>query len=166
MLHDILEALTFFAPAYFANTFACILGGGKPLDFRKKFIDGRRVLGDGVTVKGSVLGGGVGVIVGIVKSILENSFTLHEIELSFLLSYGAILGDALGSFLKRRLNIPRGRPAPLLDQLDFVMGALFLASFIEEIEMKTIIILLLITPFGHLLVNMTGYKLGMKDVPW
>ena len=79
---------------------------------------------------------------------------------------GAILGDAIGSFIKRRLGIEKGRPAPLLDQLDFVFGALLLASLITRIQMKTIIILVVLTPFGHLMVNLIGYWLKLKDVPW
>ena len=48
------------------------------------------------------------------------------ILIGFLLGFGALLGDALGSFLKRRLGIGRGKPAPILDQLDFIIVALIL----------------------------------------
>ena len=42
-------------PAYMANGFALLLGGGKPLDCGKKFSDGRRIFGEGKTVKGCLL---------------------------------------------------------------------------------------------------------------
>ncbi|NOZ76874.1 MAG: CDP-archaeol synthase, partial [Euryarchaeota archaeon] len=90
---------------------------------------------------------------------------------SFLLAFGALVGDAAGSFIKRRLNMKRGAPAPLLDQLNFVVGGLVFASFILPMGVPPMtpeywIALFVITPIGHLAVNYTGYQLKMKDVPW
>ena len=56
--------------------------------------------------------------------------------------------------------------APILDQLNFVIGALILASIVMPLPLSWIAILVILTPFGHLLVNKTGYLLKMKDVPW
>ncbi len=156
-LPEVIGALYFFLPAYVANTLPGIFGGGTPLDFRKYFIDGKRLLGDGVTIRGFVVGVAGGTVVG--------AFMGRPLE-AFLLSFGALLGDATGSFLKRRLGIERGAPAPLLDQLNFVVGALILVSFLTPVPRNYIIILLLITPFGHLAVNIIGYRLRIKKVPW
>ncbi len=157
MLHRIAEAIYFFLPAYVANTLPGIFGGGTPLDFGKKFFDGRRVLGDGVTIRGTVIGIAGGSLVGALQG---------NLLLGFVLSFGALAGDAVSSFLKRRMGFKRGAPVPLLDQLNFVVGALVLASFITEIPRDYVIILLVITPFGHLTVNRIGYHLKIKDVPW
>jgi CDP-2,3-bis-(O-geranylgeranyl)-sn-glycerol synthase len=84
----------------------------------------------------------------------------------FLLSFGALIGDLIGSFIKRRLNLERGRPAPPLDQLDFVAGALAF-SFIEFIPPIEIIgVLLVLTPGIHLIANIIGYRLRLKKEPW
>lgn len=84
----------------------------------------------------------------------------------FLLSLGALMGDLIGSFIKRRLNLQRGQPAPVLDQLDFVIGALTF-SFIEIMpSIEIIIIILVLTPIIHLIANMIGYKLKLKREPW
>lgn len=157
MIESILSAIYFFLPAYAANICACLLGHGRPVDLGKNFIDGRRILGDGVTIRGSAIGIVSGSILGLFN---------EKLFLAFLLSSGAIAGDAAGSFIKRRLGMPRGAPAPLLDQLNFVVGALFFASFAVEIPLQTVIILFVITPIGHLAVNKTGYLLKLKDVPW
>lgn len=157
MLESILSAIYFFLPAYVANISACLLGRGRPVDFGKNFIDGRRILGDGVTIRGSATGIASGSILGLFG---------ERLFLAFLLSTGAIVGDAIGSFIKRRLGLARGAPAPLLDQLNFVVGALFFASFAVEIPLQTLIILFVLTPIGHLAVNKTGYLLKLKDVPW
>lgn len=170
MIAAVLHALYFFIPAYVANTCACLLGGGKPLDHGRTFSDGRRILGDGVTIRGSFLGIMSGVTAGVLMAYFEGFAAspqgTEKILLAFLLSTGAIAGDAAGSFIKRRLNIARGAPAPVLDQLNFVIGGLLFASLIYPIKLETILILLILTPIGHLMVNFTGYHLKLKDVPW
>lgn len=168
---EIIEAIYFFIPAYVANMFACILGKGRPIDFGKNFIDGRRLLGDSKTIRGSAVGVVSGMIVGLIMSFFGNPYLpdatfARKMMLPFLLSFGAIFGDAVGSFIKRRLGMANGAPAPLLDQLNFVVGGLFFASFIVEIPFNAIVTLFIFTPFAHLLVNKTGYILKMKDVPW
>ncbi len=158
MIETILNALYFFVPAYVANTFACILGKGRPVDLGTNFIDGRRILGDGVTIRGSLSGIACGVIVGVILQM--------NLLLVFLLSFGAIAGDAAGSFIKRRANMERGSPAPILDQLNFVAGGLLLAGLVTSTPVNWIVVIIVFTPLGHLFVNMTGYLLKFKDVPW
>ena len=115
-------------------------------------------MGNGVTIRGSLSGIACGVVAGVL---------LHmDLLLVFLLSSGAIAGDAAGSFIKRRLNMEQGTPAPVLDQLNFVAGGILFASLVKPIPLRWILILFVLTPFGHLLVNKTGYLLHMKDVPW
>ncbi len=88
------------------------------------------------------------------------------LPLGFLLASGAITGDIVKSFLKRRINIERGKELLILDQLDFLIGALIFASFITKIPLKTIIILLILTPVVHRLANILAYNLKLKKVPW
>ncbi len=89
---------------------------------------------------------------------------VYGLIVGFLLSFGALLGDAAGSFIKRRLGINRGRPAPILDQLDFIAGALILASLYTTISSETVIIIAILTLIIHLISNMVAYLLGMKEV--
>ncbi len=158
MIETITSALYFFIPAYVANTFACILGKGRPIDLGKNFIDKRRIVGDGVTIRGSLSGIACGIIAGAILQM--------DLLLVFLLSSGAIAGDAAGSFIKRRLNMGRGAPAPGLDQLNFVAGGLLFASPVVRIPLQWVLVLIVFTPIGHLIVNKTGYRLKVKDVPW
>ncbi len=166
----------FMMPAYLANVSALTFGGGKPLDFGREFRDGRRILGDGVTWRGTIIGTLIGTLMGLLMGIIalqgiipQNSIPLptniiEGVFLGLLLGGGALLGDAAGSFLKRRLNIGRGRPAPILDQLDFVVGALILSSLVITPTLTLIVLALIITPILHLSANMISYSLGMKDV--
>nr|MDO8080708.1 CDP-2,3-bis-(O-geranylgeranyl)-sn-glycerol synthase [Candidatus Freyarchaeota archaeon] len=84
----------------------------------------------------------------------------------FLLSFGALIGDLIGSFIKRRLNLERGQPAPPLDQLDFITGALVFSFIVFIPPLEIIIILLVLTPVIHLTANIVGYKLRLKKEPW
>lgn len=84
----------------------------------------------------------------------------------FLLSFGALIGDLIGSFIKRRLNLERGQPAPPLDQLDFILGALVFSFIVFIPPLEIIIVLVILTPIIHLTANVIGYKLGLKKEPW
>ena len=156
-------AIYFMLPAYLANVTALAFGGGKPLDFNHNFNDGRRLIGNGVTIRGTIIGILIGTLVGIVQGILTGNI-IYGLLLGFTLGAGALIGDACGSFIKRRLNIGRGKPAPLLDQLDFVIGALLFASLIVVLPLEMIVIILVLTLFLHLGANIIAYLLGIKEV--
>ena len=53
---------------------------------------------------------------------------------------------------------------PLLDQLDFVVGALIFASLVVAIPFNLIIAIIIISIFLHLGANTIAYLLGMKNV--
>ncbi|MFW5902556.1 MAG: CDP-archaeol synthase, partial [archaeon] len=61
----LVEALLYIFPAYVANSSAVVLGGGKPLDNGKKY-KGKRILGDGKTIRGTVFGIVCGFLVGLI----------------------------------------------------------------------------------------------------
>jgi len=157
MLDIILSALWFILPAYVANGAPVMLGGGTPIDLGRKFLDGKRILGDGKTFKGFFAGVLTGTFIGTLQG---------RLVLGFFLSIGALVGDMAGSFVKRRLNIKRGDSAPLLDQLDFILGAVLFSLIFARNYVATDIIVtaLLITPVLHLLANRVTYKVGYKDV--
>lgn len=171
--------LYFILPAYFSNGAGLVFGGGKPVDFGKCDANGVRWIGDGVTWRGLAGGTVIGIITGTIQGYLapeiltnfgEYIFTPiitnipEGILIGFILGFGALLGDALGSFLKRRIGIGRGKPAPILDQLDFLIIALLLVSFIVDINLMFIIIAVILTLIIHLIANSGAYLLGLKDV--
>jgi CDP-2,3-bis-(O-geranylgeranyl)-sn-glycerol synthase len=173
----------FIFPAYVANAIPVLVGGGTPVDLGRNFPDGRRLFGDGKTIRG--LGGGLmaGTLTGIFQAFisnwvienLESVVVLSAISVetlryvpsrAFLISLGALLGDLLGSFIKRRIGLRRGAPAPLLDQLAFLLGALIVVSFSFPFQLEYAIILVILTPLIHLAANMISYLIGLKKVPW
>ena len=182
LLIAILGAVYFMLPAYVANLSGLAFGGGTPVDGGKNYSDGRRIIGNGVTWKGCINGTILGTVVGIVLGIIGTYFgdlsaltggvvDLHVygsviggLILGFLMAFGALLGDAVGSFIKRRIGLQSGEPAPIMDQLDFVLGALILSLLVVRISWEMFIIIALISLILHLGSNTVAYLLGIKDV--
>ena len=179
LLINCLFAIYFMLPAYISNLCGLAFGGGKPLDMYKTFIDGNRLIGNGVTwrglISGTVIGTIIGGIIGYVglkipeltgNLILINLPTtiIDGLIFGFLLAIGALIGDAMGSFVKRRLGLESGAPAPLLDQLDFVFGAIIFISPIIQLNIPIILLICIISIIFHLLSNTIAYLIGIKDV--
>jgi len=179
-----LTALWLILPAYIANASAVILGGGTPIDFGKTW-NGKPVFGPGKTWKGFIGGIVLGSLVGYLQALFfPDSFGGYPVLLItvFSLSLGALAGDLVESFIKRRLGKNRGEKWLVADQLDFVAGACcmcFLGSealrrtgispgnwFLEAFSVWHVLFLFLFTPFLHYSINYVGYKLGLKEVPW
>ncbi|MEM3578716.1 MAG: CDP-2,3-bis-(O-geranylgeranyl)-sn-glycerol synthase [Candidatus Bathyarchaeia archaeon] len=158
----VLDALKFIFPAYCANAVPVLFGGGLPLDFGKKFYDGQPIFGKNKTFRGFLSGLAVGTAVGIVESI----FFGYLFYFGFLLSLGALIGDLVGAFLKRRMGIPPGEILPVIDQIDFIIGAFVFALPLNMLFLELAITVLVITPPLHLLTNFAAYKLGLKGTPW
>ena len=166
-LEDIaIGAFIYIFPAYIANSSAALFGGGKPLDFGKKLKDGRRIFGDGKTFRGSFAGIFFGALTGYLMGLIAADQTYFYLTLGLFLSIGAILGDIIGSFMKRRAGIERGKPVPLLDQWDFLLTAVVFGSIISTPSLDWFTFLLMATPFIHMFVNTFGFLLRLKPVPW
>ncbi|MDH3364856.1 MAG: CDP-2,3-bis-(O-geranylgeranyl)-sn-glycerol synthase [Thermoplasmata archaeon] len=172
-------------PALIPNSAAVIFGGGRPMDFGMSW-KGRRILGDGKTWRGFIGGAGCGVLLGLLQIGVTGMGGLSEgwsfgsgpsaLTVVVCLSLGSMLGDSMGSFVKRRFGVDRGTKAPGLDQYNFVMGAVLLViifrygwfqeHFIDGNAIWGLVALLIVVPLLHRGVNIVGYKLGRKEVPW
>jgi CDP-2,3-bis-(O-geranylgeranyl)-sn-glycerol synthase len=173
-------------PAYVANGFAVFAKFCRtrhPIDGNQLLKDGRPLFGEGKTWEGFLIGLVSGTILGLVQLwtspllyTIINQYLILPPELIpivfittpqiLLVASGALIGDLLGSFIKRRLNISRGRPAPFLDQLDFIVVAIIFGILVNPLPLLIIAFLLIVTPIIHFLANIIGYLLGLKEVPW
>jgi CDP-2,3-bis-(O-geranylgeranyl)-sn-glycerol synthase len=162
----IIEALKFIFPAYCANAIPVIAGGGYPIDFGKKFLDGKPIFGRNKTIRGFFSGLAVGTAVGLVETSIF--FPEYPILFGFLLSLGALFGDLAGAFVKRRLRLAPGELLPVIDQVDFIIGAIVFSFFLslQFMSPELIIAVLIITPPIHILTNFVAYKIGLKNCPW
>jgi CDP-2,3-bis-(O-geranylgeranyl)-sn-glycerol synthase len=156
-------------PLYVANSTAMFLGGKTRLDFNLNFPDKKPFLGEGKTVKGTFFG----AMAGIIAVFLVNYYFQGKVpiindyfEYGMLLAVGAILGDLIGSFIKRRMNIERGKPVLVLDQLDFVVFGVLIGSLIHSISAELFIVICVVTLIAHKLSNWIAFKIKLKKVPW
>jgi CDP-2,3-bis-(O-geranylgeranyl)-sn-glycerol synthase len=163
LIYLVFEALKFIFPAYCANAVPVLAGGGLSIDLGKKLPDGKPVFGKNKTFRGFFAGLAVGTAAGLVESKVFN----YPIMFGLLLSLGALFGDLAGAFLKRRLNIPPGGLLPVVDQLDFILGAiLFSLPLSIGWNWELLVTILVITPPIHLLTNFIAFKLRLKSNPW
>ena len=162
------EIILFILPAYVANGSPVLFGGGKPLDFGRKFIDGRRIFGDNKTIRGFVFGVLAGVLTGFILYLMFFKFNKY-LCLAFSQSIGAHIGDLFGSFVKRRFDLKPGQSAPVLDQLGFLIFA-FLTMYAVcgsiPLSMLEITILIILTLVLHPLTNLGAYILKLKSKPY
>jgi CDP-2,3-bis-(O-geranylgeranyl)-sn-glycerol synthase len=160
----VLEAVEFIFPAYCANAIPVVAGGGRPLDFGKSLWDGKPIFGKNKTFRGFFAGFVVGTLVGLGESLVFG----YPLFLGPMLSVGALFGDLVGAFLKRRYGIAPGELLPVVDQVDFVVGAVFfsLPVYLQKLTWELVIMVLIVTPPIHLLTNFVAYKLGLKSNPW
>ena len=162
ILETIIEALKFIFPAYCANAAPVIFGRGKPLDMGKKFLDGKPIFGENKTFGGFISGLIIGTLVGFAESIFFDYPTFF----GFITAFGALIGDLVKSFIKRRLGKKPGEILPLADQLDFVLGAVAFSLLIKPPRIEVFIIVLIITPPIHLVTNYFAYLLKLKRTPF
>ncbi|AEH60492.1 protein of unknown function DUF46 [Methanosalsum zhilinae DSM 4017] len=186
ILQIIIIAIWLMLPAYIPNPMAAVFGGGRPIDHGRYLQDGRRILGEGKTYRGL----GAGILCGLLIGALQTALTSRNIAIQgvqlpsfgpditgsllviLALSIGALCGDMFMSFFKRRLGLRRGAPLPVIDQLDFVLGAWVLTYilatdwFIANFSTEIIIAVLVITPVLHVVTNIVGYLIGVKKEPW
>jgi CDP-2,3-bis-(O-geranylgeranyl)-sn-glycerol synthase len=184
-LEAIPQALWFFLPAFVANPFAVVFGGGPSIDLGRTLSDGQRIFGDGKTWRGLVGGTVAGAVLGLVLSLPfgllapSSSWSFGSPTVAFvasaILALGALLGDLAGAFVKRRMHLPRGAKATGLDQYDFVVGALLLSllnpawsvpRFFSGDALLGLLAIIVITPALHRAVNLVGYRMGKKHEPW
>ena len=161
--NDLFQLAYFLIPAYVANAVPVLFGGDPPLDFGKYFVDGERIFGVNKTVKGFLSG----FVLGSAISLIEELILMKElILLGVLASFGSMLGDLFGSFIKRRLRISPGSSLLIVDQLDFIIGALVITFPIYRFSHSMLLLILMITPPIHILANIVAYLLNLKRTFW
>ncbi|MDE1865617.1 MAG: CDP-2,3-bis-(O-geranylgeranyl)-sn-glycerol synthase [Candidatus Micrarchaeota archaeon] len=158
----ILYPIIYIFPAYAANGAPILFGGGSPLD-RKRKLGGKRILGDNKTLRGTV----AALLIGILAGALESLAFPFMLKISIMLTVGAVFGDLLGSFIKRRLDYKSGRSFPIMDQFGFVVFALIFAFWLGNLPMwYGIAFIVVLTGILHPLTNIGAHLLKLKEVPW
>lgn len=184
MLHDALFAVWFLLPAGVANVapiLAAHVSGLKRFDAPidgGALLHGRRLLGNHKTWRGIISGVVLATIVVALQQLSYTSFewaryvsdsvdysTLPVLLLGPALALGALGGDALESFFKRRRGIRAGRPWYVFDQIDYIIGAIIVSLLFVRLEFIEYLWMVGVWFAAHLLASYIGWRLKLKDAP-
>lgn len=164
----IIKALYFMLPAYFANM-APVLTKNY---FKKYAVPiNEKLFGGHKTYRGLVMAIVFSLVVIFIQKLIGfNSIVDYNKEnillLGFLLGFGAMFGDLVKSYFKRRIGIKPGEPWYVIDQLDFPLGAMLFASFAHSFTWQEFLIIIVGSFILTVLVNHVGYYLGIRKVRW
>ncbi len=147
-----------------------------PIDFGKK-INGKPIFGKNKTYKGLIFGTFVGIFISFIQFLLFKLDVFREISflnytfknfyiIGFLLGFGALFGDLVESFFKRRVGIKPGKSWVPFDQIDYVLGAIIFLLPIYEVSLKMFLTILIISFFLHIIANQIGYYLKLEKTRW
>lgn len=158
----ILESLLFFAPAILTNLFFNIFYETKrslnliyldrPLDFNI-MLGKNRLLGESTTFGGLF----VAILSGLLLSYVP------QFSHTFTLAMLAYFGHAIGSFIKRRLGLPRGKYLPIIDHGDYIILSSIIFLLSKDINLNTAVTATIIVIVFQPLIGYIAYKLGLRE---
>ncbi len=143
-----------------------------PMDFNKS-IGGKRILGDHKTFRGLFFGVVFAFVIVNIQYMAANLsntwWVLYEpnyitaILIGISMGVGTILGDAVKSFFKRRLDIKPGQPFIPWDQIDCALGGLILGRIFWAYPLKFAIATLVMTFCLHIIIRHIAAAFGLCE---
>jgi CDP-2,3-bis-(O-geranylgeranyl)-sn-glycerol synthase len=122
------------------------------------FIDGRALLGPSKTVRG--------LVAAIIASTLGAGVFALSFRAGALIGGGAMLGDMVSSFIKRRVNVPPSSRATGLDQIpEAVLPLLAVQSMLDLTWVHIAAITAAFFAFEIPLAALF-HRLGWRDQPY
>ena len=175
----VLSVIYFMLPAYFANMAPVIVKRwfsflAVPMDGGRR-IGGNPVLGPHKTWRGFIFAVVFGVVVAYVQHLLSRYDFFSSLEivsyegwlvLGILLGSGAIIGDLVESFFKRRKSVASGKPWIPWDQLDFVIGGLLFSSLVVDLSWTFVLWVVIVSFLLDIIVNHIAYFLKIRGERW
>lgn len=164
-----LKLVWLFLPAGAANMLAGLSKKfpifNYPIDGGRRW-RGKRIFGDHKTWRGFIFGLFGGILMAYLQVALyspDKSYYLFDYsQFNFwwwgsLSGLGALLGDLIRSFFKRRVDIRPGGVWFPFDQTDWIIGAIIFMSFYVHLTWSHIITAVLLSLVVHPLVNYICY---------
>lgn len=175
------QTLWYFLPALvgnmapvFATRFKWLPVLNAPLDGGKRLY-GEPILGPTKTIRGLVFGIIFGSITALIQYKLQPLPVVHSLLLlplisvshalswGALLGFGALLGDALKSFCKRRLHIPSGSSWKPWDQIDVVVGVVLITQQIAPLPVPHVVTAFIIIGCSMIITSYIGKITRIKN---
>lgn len=161
-----IELLYLMLPVYFANMAPPFVkywhGWNRPIS--------TKYLGSHKTVVGFVLGIITAAAVTFLQSRTQWRGGLLPYDDWLLLGVatgtGAMLGDSIKSFFKRRLKIAPGHAWIPFDQLDFIAGGLLALGYWMHFSWTDILLIIAFSFAADIVVNHLSFYLNVRDTKW
>lgn len=170
----IIDAFWFFLPAGIANMVPVVVSKmpvlkhwKTPIDFGRSHKN-QRIFGDNKTWRGLCFGTMAAGFVGLVQYKLiipSETASLIIFSNSALMGLGALVGDAVESFFKRRRNLSPGQTWFPFDQTDYIIGGLLFAAPFSRLSWQLVLTVLFLYLGLHVTIVYTCYLLGIRDRP-
>ena len=163
----ILKIIWLFLPLAFANMAPVIFS---KVEFLNVSID-EKLFGENKTYRGFFFG----IITGTIIAVIQQTLYLHTKTISTIdysqiniyvfgitVSFFALLGDLIKSFIKRKLNIHPGKPFIPFDQIDWIIfGSIGIIIF-QKVSLAFLLYSIVLLFLLHILVNIISYKLKIR----
>lgn len=171
-MQQIIFVALLYAPAMAANMAPVFASKYNLFMWLNKAVDlgimirGKRLLGENKTLRGFFVGVLSAMCVGIFIFLFihekpYDSF-LHALIYGAATGFGALVGDSVKSFFKRRRNIKSGDLWIPFDQIDFVIGATAVAIFFVPISFSIFFIAIIFIGLLSYVVSKIGFALHIK----
>ncbi|HEV8666738.1 MAG TPA: CDP-archaeol synthase [Candidatus Paceibacterota bacterium] len=152
-----LQSLTLFLPILLANQ-AGMIAQLFHLPFSTMPVS-RRLLGENKTIAVYYV---APVLAGVVVFLYQDNYWYRE---ALVFGWGAVLGDHVKSFVKRRLGFKPGDPW-IFDRIDFAIGgALAAKCYFAWVTFEHVFWIVAIALPVHYLGNQVGFILGLRKTP-
>ena len=140
------------------------------MDFGQK-IYGKRIFGDHKTIRGLIAGTISGTIFfGLQKYVFSDftkwlevyDYAYLPVYTGFLMAFGALMGDAIKSFFKRRARVESGITWFPWDQIDWILGMVAGLRLVIDIKFFQAAALIVLGLGLHLLGKVIGYLIKVN----
>lgn len=129
-----------------------------PMDFHARLSDGARVLGESKTFRG--------LAASLIAACLAAPAMGLSWRLGALAAIGAMAGDALSSFFKRRLKMPAHGMAPGVDQGPESLLPLFLIRGALGLTLVETVFSAFLFWIGAVALSRALYALKLRETPY
>jgi len=147
-----------------------------PLDGGKLW-RGQPIFGPNKTLRGLLIAGLGGTLIFVIQryAFLQSDFFQNislinyertSLFLGTLMGLGALAGDLIKSFIKRRIGLTPGSSWVPFDQIDYALGGMLFSLSLYVPPLPIFIFTPLLGLFLHLASNQIGQAIGLRQAAW
>jgi CDP-2,3-bis-(O-geranylgeranyl)-sn-glycerol synthase len=172
--YELIQVFWILIPAIFANLSPVLVKKvdflNYPVDFYRK-LGNKRLFGENKTYRGFFFGILAAILIAYIQmkttpylfvDFIFDYGSINIIAFGALLGFGALFGDLVKSFVKRRIGKKEGQSWLPFDQIDWAVMSLIFLNLMINISLLTNILVLVIGGVGHAAFNYVGYLMNLK----